>query len=97
MRVGKPISVSDQEAYPEIPQFYEFIRKKTYMLANPFEKNKNILSAQNLKIPKPAKKITSQKNVDFFVKEVNALRDNNKRLSSTSPVCPLYARHSQQE
>ena len=80
VRVGKPISVSDQEAYPEIPQFYEFIRKKTYMLANPFEKNKNILSAQNLKIPKPAKKITSQKNVDFFVKEVNALRDNNKRL-----------------
>lgn len=80
VRVGKPISVSDQEAYPEIPQFYEFIRKKTYMLANPFEKNKNILSAQNLKIPKPAKKITSQKNVDFFVKEVNALRDSNKRL-----------------
>ena len=80
VRVGKPISVSDQEAYPEIPQFYEFIRKKTYMLANPFEKNKNILSTQNLKIPKPAKKITSQKNVDFFVKEVNALRDNKKRL-----------------
>ncbi len=80
VRVGKPISVSDQEAYPEIPQFYEFIRKKTYMLANPFEKNKNILSTQNLKIPKPAKKITSQKNVEFFVKEVNALRDNKKRL-----------------
>jgi putative hemolysin len=80
VRVGKPISVSDQEAYPEIPQFYEFIRKKTYMLANPFEKNKNILSTQNLKISKPAKKITSQKNVDFFVKEVNALRDNKKRL-----------------
>ena len=50
------------------------------MLANPFEKNKNILSTQNLKIPKPAKKITSQKNVELFVKEVNALRDNNKRL-----------------
>ena len=80
VRVGKPISVSDQDAYPEIPQFYEFIRKKTYMLANPFEKNKNILSAQNLKIPKPAKKITSQKNVELFAKEVNALRDNNKRL-----------------
>ena len=80
VRVGKPISVSDQDAYPEIPQFYEFIRKKTYMLANPFEKNKNILSTQNLKIPKPAKKITSQKNVELFVKEVNALRDNNKRL-----------------
>ena len=80
VRVGKPISVSDQDAYPEIPQFYEFIRKKTYMLANPFEKNKNILSAQNLKIPKPAKKITSQKNVDLFVKEVDALRDNDKRL-----------------
>ncbi|OSY88749.1 glycerol acyltransferase [Tenacibaculum holothuriorum] len=81
VRIGKPISVKDQDAYPEIPDFYQFLRKKTYMLANPFEKTpQKILSTQNLKIPKKAKKITSQKPVDLFVKEVDELRDQGKRL-----------------
>ena len=41
------------------------------MLANPFEKTpQKILSTQNLKIPKKAKKITSQKTPDLFIKEV---------------------------
>ncbi|MCI2229203.1 lysophospholipid acyltransferase family protein [Polaribacter sp. MSW13] len=81
VRIGKPISVKDQNEYKEIPAFYEFIRKKTYMLANPFEKSNKILSTQSLKIPKkPAKKITSQKNTDLFIKEVNALREADGRL-----------------
>ena len=81
VRIGKPISVKDQEAYSEINEFSEFLRKKTYMLANPYEKTpQNLLSAQNLKIPKKAKKISSQKNTDSFIKEVNALRDNGDRL-----------------
>jgi putative hemolysin len=29
VRIGKPISVKDQDAYEDIPSFYEFIRKKT--------------------------------------------------------------------
>ena len=81
VRIGKPISVEDQNLYPEIPSFYEFIRKKTYMLANPFAKApQNILSSQNLKIPKRAVKITSQRNPELFTKEINDLRDNGKRL-----------------
>jgi putative hemolysin len=81
VRIGKPISVKDQDAYEDIPSFYEFIRKKTYMLANPFEKKaQNILSKQNLKIPKPPKEIISQENVRFFIKEVEKLRDNDNRL-----------------
>lgn len=81
VRIGKPISVKDQEQYKDIPSFYEFIRKKTYMLANPFEKTpQKILSTQNLKIPKKAKKITSQKAPDLFEKEVDELRDKGNRL-----------------
>ncbi|CAM1342731.1 GNAT family N-acyltransferase [Tenacibaculum amylolyticum] len=80
VRIGKPISVKDQDAYKEIPAFYEFLRKKTYMLANPFEKNQKLISTQKLKIPKKAKSITSQRNPDLFVKEINDLRDHGKRL-----------------
>jgi len=81
VRIGKPISVKDQDTYEDIPSFYEFIRKKTYMLANPFEKKASkILSTKNLKIPKPPKEIISQKNVKYVIKEIEKLRDNDKRL-----------------
>jgi len=81
VRIGKPISVKDQNTYEDIPSFYEFIRKKTYMLANPFEKKaQNILSTQNLKIPKAPKEIISQKNVRYFTKEIDKLRDTDNRL-----------------
>lgn len=81
VRIGKPISVKDQDFYEDIPSFSEFIRKKTYLLANPFEKKQaKILSAQNLKIPKSPKEIISQKNVRYFIREVEKLRENDKRL-----------------
>jgi putative hemolysin len=80
VRIGKPISVKDQNEYKEIPGFYEFIRKKTYMLANPFEKKNKILSTEKIKIKKSAKKITAQRSVDSFIKEVDVLRENKGRL-----------------
>tara|TARA_B110000003_G_scaffold182184_1_gene181302 strand:+ start:14082 stop:15875 length:1794 start_codon:yes stop_codon:yes gene_type:complete len=81
VRIGKPISVKNQQEYQEITSFYEFIRKKTYMLANPFEKKpQNILSSQNLKISIPPKKISSQKNTESFINEVTHLRENGNRL-----------------
>ncbi|MGK0420952.1 MAG: putative hemolysin [Polaribacter sp.] len=80
VRIGKPISVKDQDGYKEIPAFYEFIRRKTYMLANPFEKAHRLISTSNIKIKKSVKKITAQRNTSLFVKEVAALRENNGRL-----------------
>jgi len=81
VRIGKAISVKDQHEYPDVDSFHEYIRKKTYMLANPFEKTpQKILSKQSLKINTPPRKISSQKNVSSFVKEVKALRENDKRL-----------------
>ena len=80
VRIGKLISVKDQEEYKEIPAFYEFLRKKTYMLANPFEKAHKLISTQNIKIKKKPKKITGQRSVDSFIKEVNALREKEGKL-----------------
>lgn len=81
VRIGKPISVENQQEYDEIHTFYEFLRKKTYMLANPYEKtSKKILSKQSLKIPTTPKKISTQKNTKGFIREVDLLRKNGKRL-----------------
>ncbi len=95
VRIGKPISVKDQDEYKEIPAFCEFIRKKTYMLANPFEKVHKLISAQNIKIKKPAKKITNQRNVDFFIKEVNALREGDGKLLESKNYEVFFANAKQ--
>ncbi|WP_435414575.1 GNAT family N-acyltransferase [Polaribacter aestuariivivens] len=92
VRIGKPISVADQNEFKEIPDFYEFIRKKTYMLANPFEKANKLISTQNIKIKKPAKKITSQRNVDLFIKEINALREKEARLLESKNYEVFFAK-----
>lgn len=80
VRIGKSISVKDQDNYKEIPAFSEFIRKKTYLLANPFEKVNKIISTQNIKIRKATRKITPQRNTLLFINEVKALRAMDARL-----------------
>ena len=80
VRIGKPISIKDQDEHKEISEFYKYIRKKTYMLANPFEKANKLISAEKIKIKKPVKKITPQRNSELFTKEVTALRNANGRL-----------------
>ena len=80
VRIGKPISVKDQDAFKALPDFYKFIRRKTYMLANPFEKSNRLISSQKIKIKKATKKISPQRNSDLFITEVDALRETNSRL-----------------
>jgi len=80
VRIGKPISVKDQEEYINTQDFGDFIRKKTYMLANPFEKESKPLSKPSLKLPKQPKEIVRQKNNHKIIEEVDKLRDNNCRL-----------------
>jgi putative hemolysin len=95
VRIGKPISTQDQDEFKDITSFSDFIRKKTYMLANPFEKKSTILSTEKIKIRKPAKKITPQKNVDSFIKEVNVLRENNGRLLESKNYEVFFANAKQ--
>ena len=80
VRIGKPISVKDQDTFKALPDFYKFIRRKTYMLANPFEKSNRLISSQKIKIKKATKKISPQRNSDLFITEVDALRETNSRL-----------------
>ena len=80
VRIGKPIQVKDQEEYKSTQDFCDFIRKKTYMLANPFEKERMILTAPSLKISKSPKEIVCQVNIDKMILEVEALRNSDGRL-----------------
>ena len=80
VRIGKPISVSEQNEHVTLEEYSEFLRKKTYMLANPFEKESPFLPTPTLKIPKSPKTIVTAASLDKMMKEVDALRSTDCRL-----------------
>jgi len=82
VRVGKPISVSDQNEHKNLEDFTDFIRRKTYMLSNTFEPKEKIINtiSSSLKGHKIPKKIVTPVAADIMIKEVQALLDNDKRL-----------------
>ena len=80
VRVGKPISVAEQNEHKTIEEYSEFLRKKTYMLANSFNEESKLLTVPNLKIPKSPKKIATPANQEKMVEEVTKLRETDCRL-----------------
>lgn len=55
VRIGKPITVAMQEEYPQLDTFTDFLRKKTYILANAFQQDKKLLPLPKvLKVNKSA-------------------------------------------
>lgn len=84
VRIGKPISVAEQNDHKSLEEYSEFLRKKTYMLANSFEKESPFLSApnlNNLKIPRSPKEIALPANHEKMREEVVALRNSESRLT----------------
>ncbi|GIZ07750.1 lysophospholipid acyltransferase family protein [Flavobacterium sp. UMI-01] len=80
VRIGKPISVNEQNEYKTLETYSEFLRKKTYMLANPFEKESKLIPTPSLKLPKSPKEIATPANIDNIITEVTALRTTDCRL-----------------
>ncbi|PAM95895.1 glycerol acyltransferase [Flavobacterium sp. IR1] len=92
VRIGKPISVNEQNEIESFEEYSEFLRKKTYMLANPFEKDSKLLDTASLKIPKAPKKIATPANESQLIDEVNALRDGDCRLLQSKNYEVFFAR-----
>jgi putative hemolysin len=92
VRIGKPIKTKDQDAYSDLTAFSEFIRRKTYLLANPFYEKMKILSSTKIKIKKPAKQIITQESTTSFITEVNALRTSNGRLLESKNYEVFFAK-----
>ena len=92
VRIGKPISVAEQNEHIPIDDYSEFLRKKTYMLANPFEKETPFLQTPTLKIPKNPKKIVTAASQDNMQTEVQSLRAKDCRLLQSKNYEVFFAK-----
>lgn len=91
VRIGKVISVKAQEEYKDIEDFHIFLRKKTYMLANPFEAKTPLIKTPSLKIPKHPKKVISAISPNKINEEVKKLRGNDSRLLTSKNYEVFFA------
>ncbi|MDH7912252.1 lysophospholipid acyltransferase family protein [Winogradskyella sp. SYSU M77433] len=82
VRIGRPISVKDQKEFESLPAFSEFLRRKTYMLANSFEDKPKIFEniKSTVKSPRLPKRIVTPIDSKLMIKEVENLRENDCRL-----------------
>ena len=84
VRIGKPISVAEQNEHETLEAYTEFIRIKTYMLANPYEKETKLIDTSNLNLKispiKSPKDIAKPANHDQILAEVESLRKGDYRL-----------------
>ncbi|WP_435136118.1 GNAT family N-acyltransferase [Formosa sp. A9] len=82
VRIGKPIPVADQKEYATLHEYSEFLRRKTYMLANVFEDKSKILNSlsSTLKTTKLPKRIVTPVDTILMNEEVEQLRAADCRL-----------------
>lgn len=81
VRIGNPISVEDQKEHTSLALFTQFLRRKTYMLSNPFQRKKLLDNIpKTLKFPKPPKKIGGPIPLEKMEAEIETLRKADKRL-----------------
>ncbi len=88
VRIGKPITVSEQEQFEELDDFYHFLRRKTYMLANPYEKKRSI-TPKSFAFPKTPEKIIDPVDPALMEKEI-AVLDGQDDLLFTSKNYRIY-------
>ena len=81
VRIGQPISVQAQEEQETLEEFTELLRKKTYILANAYERGRLIDHIPtSLKIPKSPKRIASAIRTEVIQEEIDKLRKKECRL-----------------
>jgi putative hemolysin len=92
VRIGKPISVNEQNEYKTIEDYSEFLRKKTYMLANSFNKENKLLTVPNLKPQKSPKMIVTPANEEAMIAEVAKLRETDCRYFQSKNYEVFFAK-----
>lgn len=81
VRIGQPIPVGTQIEQENLEEFTDLLRRKTYMLANAYEKERLIDQIpSSLKIPKPPRKIASAVRTEVIEGEIEKLREKDCRL-----------------
>ncbi len=81
VRIGQPISLTTQNEEKTLEDYADLLRKKTYLLANVFEKERFIDKVPtSLKIPKPPKKVATAISAKVLEGEIEKLREKDCRL-----------------
>lgn len=82
VRIGNPVKVADQKEYTDLPDFTQFLRRKTYMLAKAYDPEERKLATipKNLKLPRNPKEIIKEVDPLIMKQEVDHLRESDHRL-----------------
>ncbi len=81
VRIGKPISVDTQNEQPGIEELGELLRRKTYILANAYEKERLIDQLPTtLKLPKQPRKIAKAIRKELIEGEITTLVEKDRRI-----------------
>lgn len=81
VRIGQPISVEVQKEQETLEEFTDLLRKKTYILAHPYERERLIDQIPStIKIPKAPRRIASAVRTEVIQGEIEKLREKDCRL-----------------
>ncbi|MCF6214395.1 MAG: lysophospholipid acyltransferase family protein [Flavobacteriaceae bacterium] len=80
VRIGKAIPVKEQDNYVDFSKFSDFLRMKTYVLANPYKKGPLQIVTPTLKFPSQPKTIVSAVCTEHLVEEVENLQTSDAVL-----------------
>ena len=82
VRIGKPISVAEQNELTNFDEYSEFLRKKTYLLANSFDSKKliKVPTLNDLKIPKEPKQIVQPTTQAKILEDIDFVKKGDYRL-----------------
>ena len=83
VRIGNAIPVKDQDTYQDLGEYSNFLRQKTYFLANSYEKKKlldNLPKQIKFPIKRQPKSIAEEMASEALEKEVQQCREEGRRL-----------------
>ncbi len=81
VRIGHPIQVAVQQEQESLEEFSDLLRRKTYILANAYERERLIDQIPgSLKIPKTPRRIASAVRKEVIQGEIEKLREKGCRL-----------------
>ena len=95
VRIGKAISVEEQNEHKSLADYSDFLRRKTYMLANPYEKESStLINTTNIIPTKSPKTIVIAANQENMNEEILALRNSDCRLLQSKNYEVFFANAS---
>ncbi|WP_196895407.1 GNAT family N-acyltransferase [Aureivirga marina] len=92
VRIGNPIPVKNLDEYKDLNDLSDFLRRKTYMLSNPYvEDSSKLIIPNSLKLQKTPKEIVKGKGDNALIKEVDKLRKKGARTMKSKEFEIFFA------